>query len=218
MIQLGPIYAITDPALLPGERLFSAVAEALEAGVRTLQYRDKSASSANRCARAKRLLELCNANDACLIINDDWELAREIGAHGVHLGQDDPSAALARKALGDAALVGVTCHASLELAKRAVNDGASYVAFGRFFASSTKPSAPLAPLDLVATACASVPLPVVVIGGITLDNMAPLVRAGASSLAVCQSLFGAESVGRAAQSLIARYLALRPPRNDNPHE
>ena len=121
-MQPGPIYAITDPALLPAHQLVAGVAAALRGGVRTVQYRDKTAGHAERLARAKALLQVCNDGAAALIINDDVELAAETGAHGVHLGQGDGSPALARQRLGPAAIIGVTCHANLQAAEQAATD------------------------------------------------------------------------------------------------
>ncbi len=214
-MQPGPIYAITDPALLPAHQLVAGVAAALRGGVRTVQYRDKTAGHAERLARAKALLQVCNDGAAALIINDDVELAAETGAHGVHLGQGDGSPALARQRLGPAAIIGVTCHANLQAAEQAVADGASYLAFGRFYNSNTKPGAPLAPLAVLSAARDRFTLPVVAIGGVSLDNMPSLLGAGAMSLAVCHSLFAHADIERAAQQLVSRYQALVQLQNDN---
>jgi thiamine-phosphate pyrophosphorylase len=112
---------------------------------------------------------------------------------GVHLGQTDGSLPDARALLGHKAVVGATCHAQLELADKAKADGATYVAFGRFFNSQTKPGAPTCSLDLLSQARKRIKLPIAVIGGITLENAAPLVAHGADLLAVVHGLFGAES-------------------------
>lgn len=189
------LYAITDSHLLPGARLLEGVEAALLGGCRWVQYRDKSADKHRRLAEAGALLELCRAYGARLIINDDTTLAAAIGASGVHLGQDDANPRVARAQLGSEAIVGVTCHNSLHLARRAMADGASYLAFGRFFPSSTKPQAPPAPLSLLREARRELgDLPLVAIGGITLDNAPELIAAGADLLAVCQGLFGAEDI------------------------
>ncbi len=212
---LGPIYGITDPELLPGKRLFTGAAAALQGGVRTLQYRDKAASFATRRERASELLRICKDYQAILIINDDPVLALEVGAHGVHLGQDDSPLPAARQTLGDAAIIGVTCHASLALASAAQTAGASYVAFGRFFPSQTKPEASAAPMTLVSEARRVLNLPITVIGGITVDNMAPLVQAGAQSVAVCQSLFGAANIEQAAKALLDHFTNIAQHKNEN---
>lgn len=190
-MTLRGLYAITDSQLLAG-RFLSHVEAALEGGVCLLQYRDKSDDAGRRLREAEGLKKLCERYGAQLIINDDAELAARLGV-GVHLGQTDGPLTPARALLGRQAIIGSTCHASLELAQQAASEGASYVAFGRFFNSVTKPGAPAASLDLLEQARARVKLPIAVIGGITLDNAAPLVAHGADLLAVIHGLFGADS-------------------------
>ncbi|AZC20931.1 MULTISPECIES: thiamine phosphate synthase [Pseudomonas] len=190
-MKLRGLYAITDSQLLAGKFL-EYVEAALDGGVTLLQYRDKSDDQARRLREAEALLGLCERYKTQLIINDDAELAARIGA-GVHLGQTDGPLTPARALLGRQAIIGSTCHSQLALAEQAAREGASYVAFGRFFNSSTKPGAPTANLELLDQARASLQLPICVIGGITLDNAAPLVSHGADLLAVVHGLFGADS-------------------------
>ncbi|HGM5578460.1 TPA: thiamine phosphate synthase [Pseudomonas putida] len=190
-MKLRGLYAITDSQLLAG-RFLSHVEAALEGGVCLLQYRDKGDDSARRLREAEALMQLCERYGTQLIINDDAELAARLGV-GVHLGQTDGPLTPARALVGRNAIIGSTCHASLDLAAQAAREGASYVAFGRFFNSLTKPGAPAARLDLIEQARAQVKLPIAVIGGITLDNAAPLVAHGADLLAVIHGLFGADS-------------------------
>ncbi|MBC3421089.1 MULTISPECIES: thiamine phosphate synthase [unclassified Pseudomonas] len=190
-MKLRGLYAITDSQLLAG-RFLSHVEAALEGGVCLLQYRDKGDDAARRLREAEALMQLCERYGTQLIINDDAELAARLGV-GVHLGQTDGPLTPARALLGRKAIIGSTCHASLDLAAQAASEGASYVAFGRFFNSLTKPGAPAANLDLIEQARAQVKLPIAVIGGITLDNAAPLVAHGADLLAVIHGLFGADS-------------------------
>ncbi|MEN5034958.1 thiamine phosphate synthase [Pseudomonas sp. TWI929] len=190
-MKLRGLYAITDSQLLAG-RFLSHVEAALEGGVCLLQYRDKSDDAARRLREAEGLLKLCERYGTQLLINDDAELAARLGV-GVHLGQTDGPLTPARALLGRQAIIGSTCHASLDLAAQAASEGASYVAFGRFFNSVTKPGAPAANVELLEQARAQVKLPIAVIGGITLDNAAPLVAHGADLLAVIHGLFGADS-------------------------
>ncbi|MGE8458955.1 MAG: thiamine phosphate synthase [Pseudomonas alloputida] len=190
-MKLRGLYAITDSQLLAG-RFLSHVEAALEGGVCLLQYRDKSDDAARRLREAEGLMKLCERYGTQLLINDDAELAARLGV-GVHLGQTDGPLTPARALLGRQAIIGSTCHASLELAAQAASEGASYVAFGRFFNSVTKPGAPAANVGLLEQARATVKLPIAVIGGITLDNAAPLVAHGADLLAVIHGLFGADS-------------------------
>ena len=190
-MTLRGLYAITDSQLLSG-KLLAYVEAALDGGLTLLQYRDKSSDDARRLREAEALRDLCARYNTRLIINDDAELAARLGV-GVHLGQTDGPLTPARALLGPKAIIGSTCHSQIELAEQAAKEGASYVAFGRFFNSSTKPGAPTATLDVLDQARSQLKLPVCVIGGITLENAAPLVAHGADLLAVVHGLFGADS-------------------------
>ncbi|MBI6854569.1 thiamine phosphate synthase [Pseudomonas lijiangensis] len=190
-MKLRGLYAITDSTLLAGKFL-TYVQAALDGGVTLLQYRDKTSDESRRLREASELLKLCEQYKTRLIINDDAELAARLGV-GVHLGQTDGSLPDARALLGHKAIVGATCHGKLELAEKAKADGATYVAFGRFFSSQTKPDAPAVPFDLLEQVRAKVHLPIAVIGGITLENAPQLVAHGADLLAVVNGLFGAEN-------------------------
>lgn len=181
------LYLITDSQLLAG-RLLPAVEQALIGGAKLIQYRDKSTDTAKRLHEAQQLKDLCQCYNVPLIINDNLELAAQLGV-GVHLGQQDGSIALARQRLGQDAIIGATCHNSLEFAKQAATQGASYLAFGAFYPSSTKPLAQAADLQILTQAKQLFSLPVVAIGGITLDNARPLIDAGADYLAVISDIF-----------------------------
>ncbi|MGE8362917.1 thiamine phosphate synthase [Pseudomonas sp.] len=191
-MTLRGLYAITDSQLLAGGRLLPYVEAALKGGAKLLQYRDKSGDEARRLREAEALRELCGRYGASLIINDDAELAARLGV-GLHLGQGDGSLSAARALLGRRAVIGGTCHAQLELAENAIKEGASYVAFGRFFNSTTKPGAPAATVELLAQARERLDVPVVAIGGITLDNAGELIAQGASMVAVIHALFATDS-------------------------
>jgi len=199
------IYALTDADLLPADQLLPAVEQALRAGITLVQYRHKIAADPERDRQAAALLSLCRDYSVPLLINDDVELCNRVGADGVHLGQQDCSLANARETLGNNALIGITCHQSLELAVTAQRDGADYVAFGRFFTSATKPDAPAADPGILGRARAQLDLPVVAIGGINADNGASLIAAGADMLAVVGGLFGSGDVSRNARSLVSLY-------------
>ncbi len=190
-MKLRGLYAITDSQLLAGKWM-PYIEAALDGGLTLLQYRDKSSDEARRLREAEALRDMCARYNAHLIINDDAELAARLGV-GVHLGQTDGPLTPARALLGRQAIIGSTCHSQIELGEQAAKEGASYVAFGRFFNSSTKPGAPTATLDVLDEARARIKLPICVIGGITLDNAAPLIDHGADLLAVVHGLFGAES-------------------------
>ena len=203
-VARSALYAITDSRLMPGELLFSKAESALKAGIGCLQYREKTADPAEKQQRARRLLQLCQRYNTPLIINDDLQLALEIGADGVHLGQSDGSLSDARRLLGADKILGVTCHDSLDLAQQAQDAGADYLAFGRFFPSATKPDAPPAPLSRIAEAKARFQRPIVVIGGIGPDNAAQVLEQGADMIAVVNSLFAADDPGQASRLFPAR--------------
>ncbi|MFO1372604.1 MAG: thiamine phosphate synthase [Candidatus Competibacteraceae bacterium] len=198
------LYAITDTVLIPDDRLTDAVEQAILGGARLVQYRDKSHDAARRLAQAKALNELCQRYNLPLIVNDDVELAAQIGAAGVHIGKDDPTLATARARLGATALIGVSCYDRLDLALDAARAGADYVAFGAFFPSLTKPGEIRAPLELLRHARSVLRVPIVAIGGIMPDNGQLLLDAGADSLAVVSGVFGQADIQAAAR----RYAAL----------
>jgi thiamine-phosphate pyrophosphorylase len=142
-----------------------------------------------------------------LIVNDDLELALRIGADGVHLGQRDAPLARARDRLGADALLGVSCGDSLELARAAQDLGASYVAFGRFFASRTKPDAPPAQLATLHAAHAELRIPCCAIGGITPARAPELIAAGADLIAAVDGVFGAADIRAAVESYVRAFAA-----------
>lgn len=207
MTPLRGLYAITDSQLLADDKLLPYVEAALKGGARLIQYRDKSSDQVRRRDEAQALSELCRRHGADLIINDDLELALQLGV-GLHLGQEDGSLAEARQQLGQAAILGGTCHAQLALAERAVLEGASYIAFGRFFNSNTKPGAPAATPELLIEAQRRFTVPVCAIGGVTLDNAPSLIERGASLITVIHALFSApsaEEVERRARAFSALF-------------
>ncbi|MGY0558738.1 MULTISPECIES: thiamine phosphate synthase [unclassified Lysobacter] len=183
------LYAIT-PDEPDTARLLARIEPVLRAGAGWLQYRNKSADAVLRKQQVLALKPLCRQYGVPLIINDDWQLAVALGADGAHLGQGDGDLAAARAALGAHAILGATCQDSLEWAVDAIAQGASYVAFGAFFVSTTKPLARRAPPELLRRA-ARLGVPVVAIGGITPDNGRVLVESGADLLAVVGGIFDA---------------------------
>jgi thiamine-phosphate pyrophosphorylase len=190
------LYAITAENHASPQALAEKVKAALRGGARAIQYRAKSSQS--QMQEARLLLAECKAFHVPLIINDDVELALAMGADGVHLGKDDGSIQEARKKLGAAAIIGVSCYNSLERAVDAQAQGATYVAFGRFFPSSSKPDAPCAHIETLVTAKQRLHMPIVAIGGITPDNGLSLIQAGADVLAVIDGVFGAGDPAQAA--------------------
>ncbi len=197
--KLFGLYAITNSQMDTEADLHQLVEQALEGGANIVQYRDKSSDPQIRLAEANKLRDLCRRHCACFIINDDVELAAAVGADGVHLGRDDSDISAARERLGDHAIIGVSCYNQLELAIAAQDAGVDYVAFGRFFPSSTKPQAVQAETELLTRAKQALHIPIVAIGGITPENGASLIDAGADMLAVIHGLFGQKDVRAAAK-------------------
>jgi len=181
------LYLIT-PDESDTDRLLARVRPVLAAGPALLQYRNKAADAPLRREQARELLAACRSAGLPLVINDDWRLAAELGADGAHLGSDDGNLAEARAALGPAALLGASCYDRLALAERAAANGASYLAFGAFFPSSTKPGASRADPGLL-KASTHLNLPRVAIGGITPDNAGIVIAAGAEWVAVISGVF-----------------------------
>ena len=193
------LYAIADSSYLAADQFVPAVRAALDGGARVIQYRDKKSESRQREAIARALNALCREHAVPFLINDDVALAAIVGAAGVHLGRDDPDIAAARAALGDAALIGVSCYNELARAQSAQALGADYVAFGRFFPSRTKPQAVPATPELLRAARAALKIPIVAIGGITPENGASLIAAGADALAVIEGVFNQPDIRAAAE-------------------
>lgn len=195
------LYAIT-PDEPDTSRLLARVSVVLDAGAAVVQYRNKAASNALRAEQALALQPLCRRFAVPLLINDDSALARTIDADGAHLGEDDGELTLARQALGPDAILGASCYDDLVLARRAVDAGASYIAFGAFFPSTTKPGARRATVDLLHKS-AALGVPRVAIGGITPDNARPLVAAGAGLLAVISGVFDAPDPAAAVRAYLS---------------
>ncbi len=189
------VYLLTRPCATP-MALHDTVAAALDAGVVLVQYRDKSTDTARRHAEATLLARACSARAVPFLINDDIELARTVGAAGVHVGEHDASLPAVRAALGPHAIVGVSCYNDAARAAALAASGADYLAFGSFYPSPTKPNARRASPDLLAMA-AQHGLPRVAIGGITADNAGPLIAAGAELVAVISAVFDAPDPARA---------------------
>lgn len=190
------LYVITRDPSMGRWILVEEVRAALAGGAVAVQYRAKDGRRSKEEASA--LLNVCRAFAAPLIVNDDVALAAEIGADGVHLGREDGDLLMARRYLGPQAIIGISCYDDLDRARQAQQAGASYVAFGRFFPSKTKPHAPCADLGTLTAAKSEIQVPIVAIGGITQENGGQLIGAGADVLAVIEGVFGEQSPDSAA--------------------
>jgi thiamine-phosphate pyrophosphorylase len=175
------------------DRLLAVTDLALMGGASVVQYRHKTASPALRAEQGAALLALCRSHHRPLVINDHVDLCRDLDADGVHVGGLDVGVAQARALLGPDKIVGASCYGELKLAEAAQQDGASYVAFGGFYPSPVKKYSFVTPPELIEVWRDRVALPMVVIGGMTPANAAPLVRRGASMVAAITSVYGADN-------------------------
>lgn len=198
MSVIKGLYAIT-PDEQNTERMLAKVEAALQGGISVLQYRNKLANHKLQTQQARALLPLCRQYEVPFIINDSIKLCLTLDADGVHLGADDGNLAEARARLGNHKLLGASCYNRFDLAVSAQQLGADYVAFGACFASSTKPNAPVAGLDLFTQAKTELKVPSVAIGGITIENAALAIAAGANSIAVINAIFNADDVKSTSQ-------------------
>lgn len=206
-MKLRGLYAIT-PDARDSAALLARAARVLQGGVAALQYRNKLAGPAQRMLEAKALASLCRRHGVPFIVNDDAHLALELDAAGAHLGREDGDLPAARTLLG-ARLLGASCYDSLDAARAAVAAGTDYVAFGSVFPSPTKPGAARAPLALFSQARA-LGVPLVAIGGITLENAPEVIRAGADCVAVISALFDAPDVRERARAFGALFHSPSP--------
>lgn len=186
---LSGLYAITDENLISEKNFLDYTQAAIESGISILQYRNKNSHSEKCIYQAGELKKMCAAQGILFIINDDIHLAKKIDADGVHIGKSDASLLQARAMLGPDKIIGVSCYNQLNLATKAINNGANYIAFGRFFNSSTKPDAPQATLDLISSIKNKSDIPICCIGGITTENCQPLLKSGTDMLAVINDIF-----------------------------
>lgn len=196
------IYLVTDDGCLQGRALIDCVREALEGGVTLVQYRAKTASSAEMYAEALQLKALCDRFNVPLIINDRLDIAMAVGAAGVHLGQDDLPCAAARKILGEDYIIGVSAHNPAE-AKAALQSGADYLGCGAVFGTATKADVQKLGTEGLAAICKAKGLPVVGIGGVTADNYREVRAAGADGAAIVSGILAQPDI-RATVEAIAK--------------
>ncbi len=180
------LYLITPPELGDPAAFAPRLAEVLDAGdVAAVQLRLKDADDETLRRAVEALRPVVQERGAAFLLNDRPDLAAATGCDGVHVGQDDTPYREARRLVGPEAIVGVTCHDSRHLAMEAADAGADYVAFGAFFPTGTKQPKARADVEIIRWWAEMMTVPCVAIGGITVNNAAPLIEAGADFLAVC---------------------------------
>jgi thiamine-phosphate pyrophosphorylase len=207
-LRLAGLYAVT-PDLADTADLVARAKAAVAGGASAIQYRNKSARSAEREQQAAALARALAGSGTLFIVNDDPRLAAAVDADGVHVGEDDGDLAQVRAIVGAERIVGVSCYNEYPKAEAATAAGADYVAFGSFFPSHVKPEARHADVALLARA-GTLGVPVVAIGGITAENAGSLERAGAHAVAVISAVFDAPDVEAAARAIAGRWGRSRP--------
>ena len=204
-MNMQGLYLVT-PNWEDTARMVRITETALHAGAAMVQYRNKDAHARLRREQGAALLALCRRYSRPFVINDHLDLCLTLGADGVHVGGTDLSVRAVRAALGPDKIVGASCYGELDLARAAERDGASYAAFGGFYPSLVKQYSFVTAPAIVREARAELALPIVVIGGMTPDNAAPLVARGAHMVAAISSIYNvedAESAVRAFDQLFA---------------
>lgn len=194
------VYAIT-PDEPDDQVLLRMVRDALDGGIQILQYRNKQLDFDSKLRQASKIKQLCDVKHIPFLINDDIEICRILDAFGVHLGANDDNLTTARKILGPAKCIGVSCYNQIERVRMGLDQGADYIALGAFFPTSTKPNAPRMTNEILQEVKKICPLPIVAIGGISKANAADLIKLGVDAIAVIQSIFSSDDIIQAVDDL-----------------
>lgn len=197
------LYAVTDRSWLNGRTLYDQVEEALKGGVTFVQLREKNLDDTAFLQEAKEIKELCARFHVPFVINDNVDIAAEIDADGVHVGQSDMEAGDVRKKLGPDKIIGVSAQ-TVEQALRAQAHGADYLGVGAVFPTGSKADAVEVSHDTVREICRAVDIPVIAIGGITRENVIELKGTGICGIAVISAIFGQQDIEEAARTLKSR--------------
>lgn len=200
--SLKGLYVITDKKLITRDRFIETVEGTLKGGAKIVQLREKDTSDEEIIRLGVGLLEITRRYSVPLIINDSPELAKEIGADGVHLGKDDPEIRHARELLGTEAIIGVSCYGDIDRGLYAERERANYVAFGTPFDTPTKPGRVPTPFSALREAKRRIrTIPIFAIGGITKENALSVLETGVDGIAVITGIFKSDDVERATESL-----------------
>ena len=198
------LYAIT-PDMADSNSLLLKTQLAIEGGAFMVQYRSKIQDRDVKMQQCAAILRLCREYKIPCIVNDDVDMCRVLEADGVHLGKKDDNIAEVRSILGEDAIIGSSCYDQLNRAKLAQKEGASYVAFGAMFETYTKPNAPRATLELLREAKSQIQIPIVAIGGITMNNAHDVIETGIDAIAVINSLYESNSINETAETLSSMF-------------
>ncbi len=206
--ELNGLYAITDRKLIPENRFAKTVESAIKGGAKIIQLREKNTSGSEIIRKGKSLLEITRKYKIPLIINDNPQIVKQIGADGVHLGGDDASVGEARKLLGKNAIIGVSCYGEIQRGIDSETAGADYAAFGTPYFTPTKPDRKPTPLKTLREAKAKLRIPVFAIGGITPENVGEVLKTGVDGIAVITAVFGEEDAEEAARRFVEKFLSV----------
>ena len=198
------LYAIT-PDMADLNSLIQKTRLAIEGGAFMVQYRSKIQDRDVKMQQRAAILRLCREYKIPCIVNDDVDMCRALEADGVHLGEKDDNIAEVRHILGEEAIIGSSCYDQLKRANEAQKEGASYVAFGAMYPTSTKPHAPRASLALLREAKSQIQIPIVAIGGITMNNAHDVIETGIDAIAVINSLYESNAIKETAETLSSMF-------------
>ncbi len=199
--MLNGLYVITDKKLIKRDSFVETIEMAIKGGARIVQLREKETPDDVVVNLGKAIINVTKRYGVPLIINDSPELAKEIGADGVHLGGEDASIEQSRTLLGSEAIIGVSCYNQIERGINAVRSGADYVAFGTPYNTPTKPDREPTSIEILNQAVKLINIPIFAIGGITKDNVKPILKTGVDGIAVITSVFGSSNPESAAREL-----------------
>ena len=197
------LYGVTERACLTGRSLESQIEAALQGGVTCLQLREKHLDKEELLEEAKRVKKICESYQVPLILNDDVELMLASDADGVHVGQQDMDARMARELIGPDKILGVSAR-TVEQALKAEQAGADYLGVGAIFGTSTKEDAKKIDYQTLQDICRAVKIPVVAIGGVSAENVEKLAGSGICGVAAVSAIFAPQDVQRAAAELKKR--------------
>lgn len=204
---LSGLYVITDKTLIPRDSFIKTIEKTLIGGAKIVQLREKDTPEEEIIRLGKGLHEITRKYGVPLIINDSPLLAKEIGADGVHLGDDDSPIAEARKLLGSEAIIGVSCYGKIERGLQAEKAGAHYVAFGTPFFTPTKPERKPTQFEVLREAKRKITrIPIFAIGGINAENARSVLETGVDGIAVITSVFGSSDPEKASRDLASLFI------------
>jgi len=199
--KLRGLYAITNGSFGEKKKWLSDIENAIKGGVKIIQYRSKTNDEEFEIRRAGLLKRLCEKHNCILIINDNAVLAKKINADGLHVGKNDISINKAKKILGENSIIGVSCYNDLGRARSAEKNNASYVAFGSFFQSMTKPDAVSADIKILKRAKSELGIPICAIGGINRENAKDVINAGVDMIALMSGIFLVSDINHEARHI-----------------